>query len=365
MIRFGKILSIAVLAIAAFIVVAEDNFKLTPKADMSCPSVNRRGESYRIIMFGDLHYDGEQYHHFLEEKWKKIIKAIPRNIEMWESRMGRLLDAAVAKKTPETTMIIQTGDLVEGNCGKCEVQTQMIQDGIKVMRDKFGNVPFLFCAGNHDYNGRDAQIAFDKAALPYYSEVLGRKIEGRTFYLKIKDDLYIFTDYNRPDLELIEKALKENSDARYKFLVTHGSVLPSDLPQLHGYFLSNDNAKYKYMRNLFLQNELIVLSGHSHVTEFIDCVAEEGRLTQLILDSRWTPADVIEKGFSSTKAEQYGRRQKTPETKAVYNEYKGTIKEFKQIFTAGYYVLDITPDGITVNLFVGDKTQSIYNYKIR
>ncbi len=363
--KFCKILFVFVLAVVAFFLIAEDEYRLTPKADMSCPSIKRGGESYRIIVLGDTHYDGEEYHHFLEEKWKKVIKAIPRNIEMWESRMGRLLDAAVAKKTPETAMIIQTGDLVEGNCGNGEVQTKMIQDGIKVMTDKFSGVPFLFCAGNHDYNGRDAQTAFDKAAFPYYSQVLGRKIESRSFYLKVKNDLYIFTDYNNPDLALIEKALKENASARYKFLVTHGSVLPSDLPQLHGYFLSNDIPKYKYMRNLFLKNEVIVLSGHSHVTEIIDCVAEEGRLSQLTLDSRWTPADVVEKTFSSTEAKQYGRRQKTPEAKAVYDEYKGTIKEFKQIYTAGYYVLDITPDGIMVNLFVGDKEQSIYNYKLR
>ena len=119
-------------------------YSITPPESLEVKSLNRGGESYRLIVFGDLHYDGDEYHHFLEEKWKKIIKAIPRNIEMWESRMWKMLDAALLHKNADTALIIQTGDLVEGNCGKEEVQVKMIQDGIKVMRDKFNGIPFIF-----------------------------------------------------------------------------------------------------------------------------------------------------------------------------------------------------------------------------
>jgi hypothetical protein len=345
--------------------VALGEYSITPPATFESKPINRGGESYRLIVFGDVHYDGEEYHHFLEEKWKKIIKAIPRNIEMWETRMWKMLDAALLQKNADTALIIQIGDLVEGNCGNGDVQVKMIQDGIQLMRDKFKGTPFIFSAGNHDYNGRDAQVAFDRAALPYYSEFLGKKQSGRTFAFVLKNDLYIFTDYNNPDLEVIEKALRENSSARYKFLVTHGSVLPSDLPVLHGYFLSNDRQKYEYMRNLFLQNEVIVLSGHSHVVELIDCVAKEGRLTQVTLDSRWTPAEVVNKNFSSTMASQYGRRQKTPETQAIYNEYKGAIKEFMQIHSAAYAVIDVTADGVYLKMYLGDKKEAFYTYKVR
>ena len=356
---------ISIIFLLAIVGVALGEYSITPPESLEVKSLNRGGESYRLIVFGDLHYDGDEYHHFLEEKWKKIIKAIPRNIEMWESRMWKMLDAALLHKNADTALIIQTGDLVEGNCGKEEVQVKMIQDGIKVMRDKFNGIPFIFSAGNHDYNGRDAQVAFDKAALPYYSEFLGKKQESRTFAFVLKNDLYIFTDYNNPDLEVIENALKENANARYKFLVTHGSVLPTDLPSLHGYFLSNNREKYEYMRNLFLQNEVIVLSGHSHVVEFIDCVAKEGRLTQIILDSRWTPAEVVDKTFSSTMPAQYGRRQKTPETKAIYDEYKGAIKEFMQIHSAVYAVIDVAPDGVYLKMYLGDKKEVFYTYKVR
>ncbi|MBQ9789206.1 MAG: metallophosphoesterase [Lentisphaeria bacterium] len=367
--KFYKFLFVFVLAVAAFCLYAEQQQaeikKLTPRDNMNIPSINRGGESYRIIVLGDVHYDGAEYHHHLSEKWKKIIKAIPRNIEMWESRMGKLLSAAKSQATSKTEMVIQIGDLVEGNCGNGEAHVKMVTDAINFMDNFFGEIPFYFCAGNHDYNGDDAQAAFDKAALPYYSKMLGKKVASRSYYFTVKNDLFIFTDYNNPDLAMIEKALQENSEARYKFLVTHGSVIPSDLPTLHGYFLSKDVEKYNCMRDLLLKNEVIVLSGHSHVCELIDCVAQEGRLTQITLDSRWTPAYVIEKSPGSTTPQQYGRRQKTPEKIAEYAKYQGVIKEFYQNFTAAYAILDINNDGIVVNFYVGDKLESKYCYKLR
>ncbi|MBR7128442.1 MAG: metallophosphoesterase [Lentisphaeria bacterium] len=337
------------------------NHPLTPVADFP-EYAKRNGTSYEIILLGDVHYDGEEYHVGVD---KKKLNDVPRNLWAWKNTMPRLINAAVARKTADTKAIIQVGDLVQGDCNSGSMHRKMLKDALNYFESKFGSTLFLSVIGNHDWRSIDGHKAYDKVMFPYYSKKLGKKINNRNFYFLIDQDLYIFADFARPDVKVIEEALEKNPDARYKFLVTHGSVLPTDNDKFDWYMFGRDDKFRNYMRNLFLKNDLIVLSGHSHTVEVIDCVAAEGRISQLICSSIWNPESLIKSKLLFNDGNLYGSRQSTERMQKRYAEFKGTIKNYWRVESAGYFVLKISPDGVTADYYAGDNNQIIYSYKLR
>ncbi len=330
------------------------------KRTSPAPETARKGASYRVIVLGDTHYESYEYH----PTWKRDPNKIPGFIEMWQERLPRLLDSAAAKQNDKTRLVVQVGDLVQGGCDDTATHIKVVNDGFAEIKKRFKNVPVVFTPGNHDYQGKIATMSFNDAYFPLMSRELGRKIDSRNFYFTIDQDLYISLDFDGPDLDMLKKALEENSDCRYKFVLTHGSVLPSDKNGFKWYMLY-DEPLYSYTRNLLMKHNAIIISGHSHTNEMVDCDAENGRLTQITASSAWTPAAIVENKALFTKAEDYGKRQKNPANAVRFNEIKDALKEYWFAENAGYFVLDISPDGIVANYYSGDKKESIYSYKLR
>ena len=338
------------------------NHPLTPVESIVESSRKRDGNTYEVIVLGDVHYDGEEYHEGVD---KKKLNDVPRNLWAWKNLMPKLIDAAAAKKNADTKLIIQTGDLTQGDCNTGAMHRKMLKDALGYFNNKFGDVPFLSVIGNHDWRSVDGHAAYDKVMFPYYSKVLNQTIKSRTFYFTIDKDLYIFADFARPDIGVIEEVLAKNHNARYKFLISHGSVLPTDDDNFTWYMFGRDDKFRNYMRNLFLKHDLIVLSGHSHTVELIDCVAQEGRITQLICSSIWNPESLIQSKVLFDDASLYGSRQTKVEMQKRYAEFSNTIKKYWRVQSAGYFVLKISPDSVIADYYAGDKKEVIASFKLR
>ena len=57
-----------------------------------------------------------------------------------------------------TSLVLQTGDLIQGDTASVEMHMKMLDDAFSYLKDQFGPVPLVTVAGNHDLRGRlDAQ----------------------------------------------------------------------------------------------------------------------------------------------------------------------------------------------------------------
>ena len=93
------------------------------------------GKSYSMIILGDTHFDADPpsiYHaHYNEpnERLNKIQRGeFARNGEMWKDRCPRLLRRAAGLIDKDTRMVLQMGDLIQGDCGDGEVHKKMLSD---------------------------------------------------------------------------------------------------------------------------------------------------------------------------------------------------------------------------------------------
>lgn len=173
-------------------------------------------KEYSIVILGDTHYDTEPasvYHSNYNEKveWLNRVQRaeFARNGEMWRERCPRMLKRASKLITPDTRMVFQMGDLIQGDCGKGEVHQKMLSDVMDSFKKELGNLPFVTVVGNHDIRGVDAKATYHKYMPKRMSEELGKTITKTTFSFTIGKDAYIVLDFNNPDDMEIEKLLKE------------------------------------------------------------------------------------------------------------------------------------------------------------
>ena len=265
---------------------------LRPGAPAGVSAQKRSGSSSRFLILGDTHYDAlpEVYHADYREPNAIQREEFARNAEMWETRCPALLKAAATHRNPETAGVIQVGDLVQGDCGNPLVHAQMLADAREKLKSQFGSLPLLTVLGNHDIRGQGmgAVKAGQEFFLANLAEEWGQNAAGTTHFFLLNDALFLLIDFNSPDVETILKAFEEHPDARYKFVITHGPVLPADTPG-NRWMLFGDGNDFlrRWMRELFLKHDVIVLTGHVHEMSLTECRTETGRITQLMVNSVW------------------------------------------------------------------------------
>lgn len=334
------------------------------------------GSSYQLILLGDTHFDApyEVYHSAYnepDEKLNRIQRAeFARNEAIWRERGPRMLKAAAGQITDRTRAVVQVGDLVQGDCGSPETHERMMLDTLSAFKASFHALPFLTVPGNHDVRGPGAAEACRRILLPYLSRELNRKITSTTFHFMLEDDLYVFIDFNEPDCDAIRKAFAEHPDARYKFVVTHGPVLPAD-SKVHSWFLFGSDADNvrRYFRELFLRNDVIVLTGHVHALELLECATDSGRITQLMANSVWSAEPLAQYIQEAGSAAEYGRNQKevfrNSDGIRLLAEYQPAVTRYWHARGAGYFRLDIAPDGVVAHYFGGDSATPSRTIRLR
>ena len=215
------------------------------------------GKSYSMIILGDTHFDADPpsiYHaHYNEpnERLNKIQRGeFARNGEMWKDRCPRLLRRAAGLIDKDTRMVLQMGDLIQGDCGDGEVHKKMLSDVMNRFKQELGGLPFVTVVGNHDIRGTDALEAYRSFMPARMSEELGKSISKTTFAFNVGDDAFIVIDFNNPDDTETDRLLDETKGARHTFVMTHGPVLPPDIMWIlicNGFsqYVNNDPDKFR------------------------------------------------------------------------------------------------------------------------
>ncbi len=340
------------------------------------PPVTRAPGDYSVIVLGDTHFDGlafDTYHSLNPNPTASNVEEWTRNAGMWADRCPRLLRAAAARETADTAFAIQLGDLVQGDCTDNATHLQMATDAFATLKSALGqSLPLCLVTGNHDIRkssteSTGADETFYAWQCARMTEELGKTVDLSTFYFTHGPDLYISVNFNSPSMAVIEEALAAYPNARYTFLMTHGPVLPSDTTTYTWHLWGGaDSAVNRLkLRKMLLARDVIVLAGHLHTTELTEVMTDEGRITQVIASSVWSPESRARSKPSFSGPADYGARQETAPGQDRFAEYRPAMTRYLRSSLAGYMRMEVGARGVTMRVYGGASSTPAHVWRLR
>ena len=276
-------------------------------------------------------------------------------------------------------MVLQMGDLIQGDCGDGEVHKKMLSDVMNRFKQELGGLPFVTVVGNHDIRGTDALEAYRSFMPARMSEELGKSISKTTFAFNVGDDAFIVIDFNNPDDEETDRLLDETKGARHTFVMTHGPVLPPDISSCRWFFHggaseANTEAR-RHFRRAFAKRNAIVLCGHTHYTDFMDWWGDGGRITQMTMSSVWTAEEQKQYVVRNEGAENYGLMRKKMMEKpdganlkdesALFEEYLPGTRQLINSRSQGSYKLNVGKKHVSIDFYGGDSEEVSHTFAVR
>lgn len=357
---------------------------------LAAVACGQKDEAYSIVILGDTHYDTEPdsvYHSHYNEpvEWLNRVQRaeFARNGEMWRERCPKLLRRAARLITPDTKMVFQMGDLIQGDCGSAEVHKKMLDDVMNDFKQVLGGLPFVTVVGNHDVRGKENGVNVARQAYHEYmparmSQELGKEITKTTFGFTIGPDAFIVVDFDRPDDAETDRLLAETEGARYTFIIIHGPVFPYDGGNCrwiyHGKNKPEETAARLHFREAFAKRGAIVLCGHTHKTEFLDWEGDGGRITQMTMNSVYKNEEVGKYVVQAEGAGMYGELRKgtvkddgTPvaDETAFFDEYRSGIRSYSVSPAAGSYKMKVSKQHVTIDFYAGDSQEISQSFILR
>ncbi|MBR4172509.1 MAG: metallophosphoesterase [Kiritimatiellae bacterium] len=349
-----------------------------PNLPLPVPATRQKG-TYSVLILGDTHFDQspETVYHaaYPGSDVSASLEATQRaefvrNGEMWANRIPRLLAAAASARQSDTAFAIQVGDLIQGDCNNATVHAQMANDAFTAIKTSLGgNLPLRLVVGNHDIrNGANNSVASDYRTWMNgrMTTETGQSVSSTNFSYMQGHDLWIHVDFTSPSLSMIRSALTAHADARYKFLVTHGPVIPSDCGSYNWILYGrSEHTNRRALRTLLLQHDVIVIAGHIHTTELEEVVTDEGRITQIIANSVWTREALATISPTCTIPSNYGALQTTVEGRNYLAEYRPAIVRYIRSKAAGFFRLEVSDRGVLAHFFGGDSSIPMDTWRLR
>lgn len=352
--------------------------------------------TYSVAVLGDCHYDTAPdtvYHaKFIEMfrgtgKHPMRFKEFVRNATMWAGPSREILSASGRCVTADTAMVLQMGDLIQGDCNDFAVHRRMLDETAAFMKSVYpASLPFVTTCGNHDI--REGGKRRDKAAAPVYSAFarefhrreLGSRvcgaIDSSTFAFRQGPDLYLILDFNfaEKQTELVKRILDGNRDVRYTFVVTHGGVLPFDSWECRWFYLGGAGVaqRRREMRAVFASRNAIVLCGHTHHLELKEAKFPEGMITEMTMNSVPCKSDGGEfpgiPEVTREGVENYGDIdwvKGTPEVAALFAEYKPFMRRYYLADAAGHARMRVSDGGVWFDYHGRGSTEVTKTFRLR
>ena len=349
-------------------------------AGAGCAGSRASQSSYSVLVLGDVHFDAPEigvYHAHYKPTKKKLADLFPlrmkREHDQWSGLMQRLAAAARKDIRPDTAFVLQQGDLIQGNCAKADVHAKMLEDGFAYFKKTVSpDLPFLPVVGNHDVDGSawlDKKLPMDvycETMFPKLTRELGQAVDNTTFAFRQGPDLFLYADFNFPDLERILNLLEDNAKVRYTFLVSHGAVVPVGPGKSFRWFLLGKKEHEAARRKLFAElcrRNAFALVGHNHITTLMDLKTPEGRLAQFMSTSVWSVERQADSPPKYTSLDGYARLPKATkdynleDARALFAEYRPHLKDFFLSNQQGRFMLDVSDSAVTMTAYGGDHAE--------
>ena len=370
-------------------------------------------DDYSVPLLGDLHYDCppiDVFHsdfrrlHADDGMFAKYQAEFESFSSMWgkEGRSAALVKASGLCRMNDSAFVMQLGDLVEGDCESPALHERMLCDAHALMKKTYGeSLPFVMVAGNHDVRrGGDRQGEYDsycRISTAWHSKELGLDVKSPTFAFWQGPDLWVVADFNRPDPELVERLLVDNSPSRYTFFCTHGAVLTDGNRHPRRWFFlgcpqydesgkrsGNDwfdrarpavDEARRRIRSLLAKRNAIALTGHSHRLELREWVGDGGRITEFVMNSVTKTvkgADVPnEPVVVGSRPEDFGRCRRQPKAmtnalvEALYAEYEPGMRRYYTADATGHARLRISDKSVVAEFFPGAALSPCATFNLR
>lgn len=343
---------------------------------------------YSVVILGDTHYDApdpDLYHTgYTDPDPKREAlhrREFVRNGKMWQGRSRKLVERASRLVDQETDFVLQMGDLIQGDTPDSATHVRFLDDAMNLFKsDLAPGLPFVTVAGNHDLRGNDDAVA-TRAYTSYMparlSQELGQEIKDNNFLYRVGPDAFVVIKFTKPDIPAIERLLAEAKGARHIFLVTHGPVFPYDNPKYYWWFLLSNRkdshaAERRRIRKLLAENEVIVLCGHTHATEFLDWQGDGGRITQMTMSSVWSADSQGSYNEIASGANEYctllyktNPELRTEANQALFDEFREGIRSYSLAASAGSYKLIVDGPNVYVDFYAGDSEQLSHRFTLR
>ena len=350
-----------------------DDVNLAPRrADVPFPvPASRAAGTYSVLAIGDTHYDrapASVYHAAYPGAGVSASLAViqraefARNGEMWRGRCRDLLAASarLAREKP-TDFVLQTGDLIQGDCDDVPTHKKMLDDCIRMLRAPYPEgLPFLTVMGNHDIRGKDAHRAYFEFAEAYLSRQLGQKVKYPAVSFWWGADLWVLCDFETRDLTPLIAAIEAVPDARHTFLVSHGPFTPSECgtPEWRLAGRKVCDALRPKLYELLSRRHAIILSGHTHTIAWFRHENEFGGFAEFTANSVWMSPELATAEPVCEGVAEYGKWMETKlkrkaEFDAVTKAFRPGLKDYYLSHGAGHARLNVSDTGVTIDYYPG------------
>ena len=344
-----------------------------------CRTWGNGNGAYSISILGDTHFDAsptELYHGKWVPRspkdWRDRQYEFRRNVEMWNTRVPRLIAAAAKTRRADTAYLFQMGDLIQGDCTDFDIHMRFFKDAQAACSKGFGDLPFLTVCGNHDIRG-GGDKAFDAYILPIASKTIGKSVDSANFMFSQGPDAFIFVDFMRPDAGRIDAMLDASEGARHTFFVLHSPIAASDTwgPYWFLFGKPEDTERRRALFRRLLGRRAIVLCGHIHRTQIRRWVRPEGELVEFSANSVWRPQEDVPKVLYDSPS-QFGsyvrahptpmdedhdgchQKRTNPELIALVDESRPGLVQYRMIQSAGHYLLRVTDRSVDIDFYACD-----------
>ncbi|MCR5380575.1 MAG: metallophosphoesterase [Lentisphaeria bacterium] len=334
-------------------------------------------DTYQIVMLGDLHYDNVECREpeMLKnlQDWQK--SELNRNLRSWREggeslKMLELAGKAAAELN--APFAIQNGDFCQGDAGSEAMAAKMIMACMNTCK-QYIHVPFIATKGNHDPRGKGANAAVNKTLPAFWSKEMNidPPLTSTTFAFRQGPDVFIILDdiilgsakrekvgdvekVTYPNLENLEKLLKENADARYTFIVCHLPIIPTSEGRWLPFGGQKTDSQRLYLLDLLCEHNAIILCGHIHGNTFIEYENEKGKVAQITSISLYPSEKSANMGKPSYgSVEKFMMRKgvreallKDPACAPFLSTYMTGLKRYITLGGAGYCIVKISPEGV-------------------
>ena len=341
----------------------------------------REAGEYSVAILGDTHYDAAPesvYHSHYDNsnRWAKVQhEEFRRNGEMWRKRCREMLAASaqLAHGKP-TEMVLQLGDVIQGDCDDVATHKRMLDDCIRMLRSPYPQgLPFLTVVGNHDFRGKGAVDAYFQFAEPFLSREIGQEVKYPAFSFRRGGDLWVFCNFETPELKPICELIEAAPDARYVFLVTHGPFTTPDSGSWRWRLGGRQACEKERPRlyELLSRRHAVVLSGHTHTVAYYRHENRFGGFAEFTCNSVWKAPELATAEPLAFGPDDYGvvklqseKGAKLADLKAELDFFRLGLKDYFMNQGAGHFRLNVADSGVEMEFYPGAAVVPARTFKL-